>query len=370
MPEYMTQYNAARLLEHLNSKGITTDQELVDFIIDQQQGNELPLYLSHLIAVGTFIASLCLIGFLVAVDIISFDHAEGLIIQGLIFIAGAIGLLRIVGHDNTVKYNFFMQSFFAAMAVGKILFVSGIALILDSGWGVALGLFVITAITYPMHRVSTDRFLSSFAALLAILMNILWDQDLSGSREYLLNSFFLLQFLGAAILLTHGKIKRDYVPLSDALIFSLCAHVFFLASYAEFGYWGNTESISPAFINLVLTGGLIALFGWAAGGIEKLKAEPLVLASTGAVFLGLVSAPGILLTIGLMVLGYARHEKPLIIAGALLMLLFLWLYYYNLDISLLQKSGILVTSGVVLLAGRFYLNYKGRDKGEASCVQK
>ena len=370
MSKYMTIYNASHLLEKLNNNGLSADNELSDFVISQQQEMELPLYLRALVGVGAFIASLCFIGFLSVADIINYRHDVGLIVWGIAFVAGAIKLQRIAGHDNTVKHSFLMQSSFASMAVGKSLFVFGVGQMLDSGWGATLGLLIITVITYHIYRMSIDRFLSSFAVLFSILVNVLWDRDVSGARELLLNGFFLLQFTGAAILLTHGKIKRDYIPLSYAFAFSLCASVLFLASYTEFGYWRHKELIHPAFVNMVLTGGLVALFGWAAGGVEKLKTEPLILASTGAVLLGLISAPGILLTIGLMVLGYAKHEKLLIVVGALLMPLFLWLYYYNLDITLLQKSGILIGSGVVLLAGRFYLKHKGWDEGGISCVQK
>ncbi len=370
MSKYMTKYNAANLLEQLNRKGFVAGSCLSDFIIDQQQEKKLPLYLRALAGVGAFVASLCFIRFLSEVGIINYKHETGLIIWGLIFVAGAIGLQQVAGHDNTVKHSFFMQYSFASMAVGKALFVFGIGRMLDSGWGVTLALLVITCITYHIYRMSIDRFLSSFAVLFSISVNILWDRDIGGSRELLFNGFFLLQFACAAILLTHGKIKRNYIPLSYAFAFSLCASVLYLSSHSEFGYWGHKELIPPAFINMVLAGGLVALFGWAAGGIEKLKAEPLVIASIGAVLLGLISAPGILLTIGLMVLGYAKHEKLLIIAGALLMPVFIFLYYYNIDISLLQKSGILIGSGIVLLAGRFYLKHKGWDEGGVSCVQK
>lgn len=368
MSENMTRLNAADLLEQLGNKGLLNDQDLSDFVIRQQPEKELPLYLRALVGVGAFIACLCFIGFLGTARIISFTHEVGLMIWGLAFVAGAIGLQRAAACDNTVKHSFLVQSSFASMAVGKALFVFGLGPLSGSEWGATLALIFITSITYPIYPMSIDRFLSSFAVLISLLLVILLNPDLNASRALLLNGFLLLQFTGAAILLTHGRIKRDHIPLSYAFVFSLCASVLFLASHAEFGYWRQKELINPAFINMVLTGGLIALIGWAAGGIEKLKREPLVLACLGAVLLGIISAPGILLTIGLMVLGYAKHEKLLIIVGAVLMPVFLFLYYNNLEISLIQKSGILVGCGIVLLAGRFYLQRKGWDDGGASCV--
>ena len=170
----------------------------------------------------------------------------------------------------------------------------------------------------------------------------------------------------ASVLLTHRKIKADYMPLAYALVGSLCVHVLLLAS-GELASEGIAV-ISPYFASLILTAGLIALFGWAAGGMAKLKTEPLLLASTGAVLLGLIAAPGILLAIMLLVLGYARHERPLLATGVALIPVFLFLYYYQLDLSLLQKSVALAGSGALLLAGRFYLRRKGWDKSSKPCA--
>ena len=126
--------------------------------------------------------------------------------------------------------------------------------------------------------------------------------------------------------------------------------------------------ISPYFASAVLTGGLIALFGWVAGAMAKLRTQPLLLASTGAALLGLIAAPGMLLAIMLLVLGYARHERPLLATGVALIPIFLFLYYYQLDLSLLQKSAALAGSGALLLAGRFYLRRRGWDKAGKPCA--
>ena len=65
---------------------------------------------------------------------------------------------------------------------------------------------------------------------------------------------------------------------------------------------------------------------------------------------------------------YARHERPLLATGAMLIPVFLFFYYYQLDLSLLQKSAALAGSGALLLAGRFYLRRRGWDKAGRPCA--
>jgi uncharacterized membrane protein len=63
-----------------------------------------------------------------------------------------------------------------------------------------------------------------------------------------------------------------------------------------------------------------------------------------------------------MIFGYARHDRLLLVAGGLLLPIFLTFYYYNLDLTLMLKSGILIGSGLLLLAGRAYMHYRGLDR--------
>jgi uncharacterized membrane protein len=56
-----------------------------------------------------------------------------------------------------------------------------------------------------------------------------------------------------------------------------------------------------------------------------------------------------------MIFGYAKQDKLILITGAVLMPVFIFLYYYNLDINFLVKSGILIGSGAILLAGYGYM---------------
>ena len=367
MPEYGTRHNAADLLAALRAKGLAGEAGLADFIIGRQREKPPPLYLNILMGVGAVIAGLCLAFFFLK---------QTPVVVALLMVGGAVWLQKKAGDGGEIRHSVLTQPSLALMITGKLCFLEAFGKMLApylSGydydiWSETLALVMITALTYPIYRVAIDRFLFPLFALCYILLPILLD---SGDHSaLLLHGFFLLQFVAAAVLLTHAKIKADYMPLAYALVFSLCGNVLFLVSaeLASAEVSENIAVISPYFASLILTGGLIALFGWAAGGMAKLKTEPLLLASTGAVLLGLIAAPGILLAIMLLVLGYARHERPLLATGVALIPVFLFLYYYQLDLSLLQKSVALAGSGALLLAGRFYLRRKGWDKSSKPCA--
>ena len=300
-------------------------------------------------------------------------------IWGALFIGAAISIYRVMGTNHSLKQSFFLQASFALIATGKLLFLFGATEWLGGdSWGINLAAFVITAVTYPIYRLSIERFLSCCFVLISILLNILWNDHLGLSKDILFNGFFALQLGAAAFLLINPKVRPGYTPIAQALVISLCASVLFLSSHAEFGYLDDRIIIMPFVVNILLGLALIALIAWASGGRETLKREPILLSVTGAVLLGLLSAPGAILAIGLMIFGYARHERLYTLLGALLLPVFLCLYYYNLDITLMQKSGVLISSGVILLAGKFYLTLKGwdqdpkqlseREQGNLTCV--
>jgi hypothetical protein len=374
--KYASSYNARQLFEDwLKRDLIQKDQQehLERFAIDRAAGRELPLYMHALVGVGAIIAGAFFVGFLGAAQLIHFDSEGGLIVWGLIFVGFAI-LLRAVareGNDNTITSSFLTQASFCLMATGKVLFTIGFAQLFTSkegytaneGWGASLALLMLTAATYHVFPMSIDRFLSALATFVSIFFNLVSEHSAPGAVPIAINAFFAAQLGLAAFLITSGRITKDYLPIAYAAIGALCAVAIFFAMRSEIGRYGYRQDFSPAIINILLTVALIALIGWAAGGIEKLKSEPLSVAAAGALCLGVISTPGILLAVGLMILGYAQHDRVALILGGLLLPLFLWLYYYNLDLTLVAKSGILVASGAVLLAGSVYMRYRGFDRG-------
>jgi uncharacterized membrane protein len=75
----------------------------------------------------------------------------------------------------------------------------------------------------------------------------------------------------------------------------------------------------------------------------------------GAAVIGAASikAPGIAGGLTIAVLGFANGNRMLVGLGVAALLLYVSSYYYLLDATLLLKSGVLVATGVALLAARW-----------------
>ncbi len=354
MSNYMTNISAQALLEALSNAGYCGENEIKTLegeIVAQRQETELPLYLRALVGVGSFISSLCLIGFLSVAHLIEFGSEASFIFWGIVFICAALMLAR-APHDKVrpVKHSFLMQSSFCAMGVGKLLFVMGFADLFGrhEQIGMSIALTFITLLTYPVYRMSVDRFLSSLAVLISLLANII---DSSTGASLMVNLYVAGLLCLAGKLFMDPRMNRSLVPLGYAAACALCVTVTILAA----DLYGPTFQYAEPLVAIILSFTLVALMGWAARDYQKLTSLPLFPAAIGAMAMGMFSAPGIILSIILLVLGYARHERLLIALGGMLMPVVLCLYYYNMELSLMVKSGVLIASGMLLLGGYVYL---------------
>ena len=94
------------------------------------------------------------------------------------------------------------------------------------------------------------------------------------------------------------------------------------------------------------------------------------IALAGALILGLVSlkAPGVGPAVAILVVGFANADRVLAGLGIFALLGYLSHYYYSLQATLLEKSGLLVAAGIALIIVRFAMQCwwpKDREAGHA-----
>ena len=65
-----------------------------------------------------------------------------------------------------------------------------------------------------------------------------------------------------------------------------------------------------------------------------------------------VGASGVAFGLTLVLLGFGLHRPALLGLGLLALVVYLVRYYYQLDVPLLEKSGWLLATGIVLLLSR------------------
>lgn len=375
MSRYLTCLNAQTVVDRLRKQGHVDDngaRNISETVQKLSAERELPVYLRILSGIGAVIATGCLMGFLGITGVISLKSAVECLLWGTLFIANAIVLLRRAEKSRVTANSFLMQLSFCSMGVGKALFVlaAGTADVWRHFeiWPLALTLAAVTAVTWPFYRLSIDRFASAFVVLM-LFFAALFDHHSfdAGLRSLLMNALVMAEIAAAAVIFTSGRISREWRPLGYALLGSLAVKVGML-SFGMFDQnFFSRSGLSSGVVSVMLAIALVGLIGWAADGLDKLREGPLSLACLGALLLAALGQPGLLFSIIIMVLGYARHDRLLLIAGALVMPVFIWAFYYQMHVTLLVKAGIMVLSGIVLLSGWAYMAARNLNKELEIC---
>ena len=362
----------------LQTRGLVHDEELADIsrdilVIKTRENKEAPVYLRALSAIGAVISGFLLLYLLYLFGL--FDLSEtSLSINGLLFI-GVAALLHARGLRKTnLARDFYIQLALTLLQAGKVALVTGLAQIvhdtfgLDWFWTVSAILGLIMLLSFFAFPSSIERFVASFAFLVSLWICLLKDSpddfELAG-----FNIMLVAHILALAAFLRWPLVRQKLTSLYDALLISLCLAVGVIQSFVSIGHqvWLNVSDDVQVFLGLgyrwsveiILGIALISLILWIAGRKGSLGREPVVASLLGAAALALLSNAGILLAIGLMILGFATHRPGHTMLGLLFALFFGFLYYYNLDLSLLQKSMILIMSGALLLLASGYIYWRG-----------
>ncbi|NYT64359.1 GDYXXLXY domain-containing protein [Alcaligenaceae bacterium] len=237
-----------------------------------------------------------------------------------------------------------------------------------------LGLLVLGALVYALSHGFAVRWISTiFCLTLALAItwpeqlwhNVWWNELLSAKRAsgFYFSAYLRVWWLAVfAILVLVASTKsarhERWSPLAWALIVVTQSATFVLPSVGLdvlSGYWADQFSLMLlVFACSLLPVVALATLLWSVQGVSAIVriGAPLALAVACVAWMG---APGVSLGLLWLILGFAYKRRTVMGFGALSVLVYLGVYYYQLEISLLHKSWLLGATGLWLLASWWVL---------------
>ncbi len=338
-------------------------------------GDESPWFVRFVAGGAAWVASLFFAGFLELLDIVSFmEHG---IITGIVLAAAAIGLRRLwplheqttfrivggvrVANKPRVWTDFGVQLALALSLLARFYFAFGVSEWSDEPRTAALALAGMELVFLAFYVDTTQRFLSTalFGAWLGFAAYDAAEADVvpRATRDVL-----TLAFVATAGMFwtRHADLLRSrwaswVTPVGYGLVVAASG---LLLDGMLFAPFRNV----PALGWPLTLGVLLLLAGLAWHLLRELDIDPtspgalvvwallIVLAAIGWREAGVPAA------LALLALAFRARERWLLVLGVLFTLAFGAHFYYDLDITLLVKSGVLLGSGIALLAARWALD--------------
>jgi hypothetical protein len=326
-----------------------------------------PWFVRALVGFGAWIASWMFLGFLLLLGILKSEGSA--VVLGLLLHLFALLLRRGASGD------FLNQLALSANLLGQGLFIGGVTVSLHLTNGaelsvgalLTLGVSAYTVVVYPDR---TQRFLSALAFGIAWhvlfspragLGHWLGDSESGALPLAVLSDLSLVSLAAFAgvVLLARPRtlvVERAVGPVGYGLLIALL-HLLLTAAggriFADHSavYTGSVCAIG---IGVCVIGLLLWLLR--EKGID-VSAPPALVAIGGTVLIVLMTrhAPGVIAAIAVLLIGFRLSSRLLLGLAILFESLFLSGFYYSLSVTLLQKSLVLLATGLLLIGLRFYV---------------
>lgn len=331
----------------INSESTTKIQQV---LASEPLTDFSPWYIRVLVGFSAWVAAILFLIFLFEIRLI--DSPTKAITLGLIFIVITIYVGRCAS-------RLFLNSLaFALSLAGQVLLIGGVGFEADSLSLAAIAALILEClllIAYPdpIHRFFSVLF--SFAAMAVLL----YDLNIPSAIHLLIllaAGGVLFGWENESALLT-GKYAEFFAPveygLTAALFFLLIPS--FLPDLPVSSWWASTVGLLV--LLLILEAHLLAFHQIAV----TQSVGMLFLIGTVLVSIPFYAAPGVIAALLVLLLGFQRGNRLLLGMAFMFLAVFLGAFYYDLDLTLLVKSGILVASGVGLLGLRFIFKQFGQQ---------
>lgn len=343
------------ILDQLAREGLATEAARgpARAALAAEHAEHIPWYLRIAVGFGAWLATGFLLGF--ALSVAPLEGAVARLIVGTALIAGAVWFRPRATSD------FRKHAAVAASLAGQGLVIAGLYELTDSARATAA---VIVLMGMVLLRVMPDhihRFLTAIAIVVAAYVTIV-EEGRAGAFEG------VTVLLVAATALTWRFRLRERSaawnallrPAGYALIVALLVALVVGSSTQlgrvsfDAGSWLGLGRVTTAALTMALVLLVRVIMDEQAGAPSPAAAFA---AYAGVAFLALttMSTPGIMAGAWVLALAFDRRDRVLVGMGVVFLLVFGAVYYYNMNLTLLEKSGVLAASGALLLAIRHRL---------------
>lgn len=335
-----------------------------------------PWYARVIAGFGAWVATGCLIGFLVIVDLVD-DETAAMIVGALLVVAGVYARRQAEPDQDFVR-----QLSLAVSLAGQVLVIVGVRATTGSTAAAGLAALAMSSVVIALVPDQAHRFMAALTGSIGLIATMasfrlawyiaslgpLGDVILRGSDIAAAVLVGVIAYVwrvdvrgrsseGADMLepVGYGTIAASLVML----VFSSWFHEledFTRGQRSAAAAWtlgpGTTIAIAVALLTLMVE------------ILRELRATSLTAAAPVVLALVTLSTPGIIAAVALLALGFDRRNRVLIAVATAFLVKFLSMYYYSMKLTLLEKSVVLVASGLVLLGARVYLELRYKPGGE------
>jgi uncharacterized membrane protein len=251
--------------------------------------------------------------------------------------------------EAKIRESVFAEQFaIALVAAGAAIVAASIGFEFESFWSAAIAALALAAIDIWRGRFAQQQFLLAALAV-ALVVAALSDAMVAGRVD------IVALAMPAGALLYLVPPPKDVRPTATALLLAMPLY----AVVADTLYGPTYGSASwPARVIAMAT---ILLLAWLHGWRRAASRAPLrdLFVAIVAAAVCLLLPPGGSAALAILMLAFTLGHRPLAIVGVLLEVYFVPRFYYDLDLSLLIKSWILMAVGVALLAAYAVLRRTG-----------
>lgn len=345
------------LLEYFRAtenKDLKFDEEAI-FAAYEKNDDHQSLAVKILSIFGGILASLAFLGFLFLTGL--YDSTSGLLISGVLLIVGGIFINTL--YNTTIFDTVSVSSYI----IGFVLLTLGLFKMEMAENTVTLLCILIAAVSLVVVR----SYIIAFIAVVMISGGMLTLIALNDNFEliHLYTSFLAIMvtavFLKEAKIMTlHPAFSKLYNPVRIGLIFSLLAGLVFLGNdFIEVS--GDYIWISSVVMILTIMYVLSRIFE--VLDISQTAQKAGIYIVTLALLLPTLLSPGISGAILIILVSFLVNYKTSLAIGIMAFIYFVSRYYYDLHFTLLTKSILLFSSGILFL-GLYLLTRKKLTSNE------